>query len=171
MINPRDSIIEQQRVRLDWRAYWKEFSRQHGDYPVRYRGRLLFRDGWTYSNSSYEGPEWPPPSTDREKAILLRAYWLLRKREVRAVWWEQYQELEQLRRLQSVKSLPLVHSSVWITKDESGTPKRQRYEGPVDFALMEGEVNRLKTELDECERGLRECRETMVAMVPPVLIG
>lgn len=153
MINPRDSIVEQQKVRLDWRAYWKEFSRAHGDFPQKYKGVFLFRDGWTYA-MDYPGPEWKPPEEPERLARLVRAYWVLRKRQVRQEWWEKYQELTQYKQLQSTRSLPLVHSSVWLVRDESGTPKRQRFEGPLDFPMMEMEVNRLKEEMDECERNL-----------------
>ncbi len=107
MIDPRQQLVEQQKVRLDWRAYWKEFSREHGDYPVKFRGVLLFRDGWTYSSSGYAGPEWPPPADETALRKLVRGYWLLRKREVRKLWWEQQTEYDGLKRLQSTRSQPL----------------------------------------------------------------
>src|SRR6185295_16041100 len=122
MISPQQSLAEQQRVRVDWRAYWKEFSRQHGDFPVKWRSRFLFRDGWTYA-MDYPGPEWPPPTDERELARMVRAYWLLRKRAVRAEWWAADCELRDLRNLQATRSLPIMHSSVWIVRDEAGTPK------------------------------------------------
>lgn len=153
MINPQQHLVEQQRVRVDWRAYWKEFSRAHGDFPVVYRNRFLFRDGWTYA-MDYPGPEWSPVNDPVILAQVIRAYWVLRKRQVRRAWWDQYCELRDLKSLQSTRSLPLMHSSTFFVQDDEGITKAQRCEGPVDFAAMEMEVNRLKAELDECERNL-----------------
>lgn len=152
MINPREAILEQQRVRVDWRAYWKEFSRVHGDFPVKYRGRFLFRDGWTYAQD-YPGPEWPPPQ-EPELGQVIRAYWILRKRQVRQEWWEKDVELRQLRQLQSTRQLPLMHRSVWLVRDEDGTPRRRVFEGPVDFPMLEAELEVSKRQLDECNTEL-----------------
>lgn len=137
----------QRPIKLDWRAYWKEFSRTHGDYPVKWKGRLLFRDGWTYSSTAYEGPEWPPPSSQEELGRMVRGYWLLRKREVRAAWWNSLQEVEGLKRLQSVKSIPLQQVLMMSGEDD----KLYRDVGSVDLPLLEDMVVEFKRQLDECE--------------------
>lgn len=133
--------------KIDWRAYWKEFQRAHGDYPVKYRGVLLFRDGWTYSASHYEGPEWPPPEDAHELKKLVRAYWLHHKREIRSLWWPKEQELRNLEQLQSVKSLSLQVVGVETTEDGY----RRRTASPLDLEPLRFEVAHLKDILAECD--------------------
>jgi hypothetical protein len=62
------------RLRLDWRAYFRNFVETHGE-PIRADGRLLFRDGWGYSATSHAGPEFPPPSDPEQLQSLQRLYW------------------------------------------------------------------------------------------------
>lgn len=62
-------------IKVDWRAYFREFCEKHGRHPVEIGNRLVFPDGWSYARNSYEGPEWPPPADVLERRGLLRAYW------------------------------------------------------------------------------------------------
>ena len=60
--------------RLDWRAYFRRFCREHGGNPIDLGDVICLPDGWTYSRSRHEGPEWPPPPEPRLTALLVR-YW------------------------------------------------------------------------------------------------
>lgn len=150
MIDLKQGLTKPQRVRLDWRAYWKEFSRMHGDSPVKYRGRLLFRDGWAYSATAYEGPEWPPEEDLTLFSRMVKAYWVLRKREIRQLWWEAQVELDGLKKLASVKSIPL-QQTLSMTGDDG---KLYRSSGDVSIGELEQSVSFLRQQLRECEENL-----------------
>lgn len=65
--------------KLDWRAYFLRFCEEHGGNPVEVRGRLVLPDGWSYSSTSYQGPEWEPPTDSRALCRLLISYWSERR--------------------------------------------------------------------------------------------
>lgn len=58
---------------LDWKAYFHKFVEAHGE-PIRFDGRLLFRDGWGYA-MNHAGPEFPPPDDPKRLKRLRRQYW------------------------------------------------------------------------------------------------
>ena len=61
--------------RLDWKAYFNGFCELHGGNPVEVDGKLVLPDGWSYSSTAYEGPEWPPPKDEAEFVRVMTAYW------------------------------------------------------------------------------------------------
>ena len=61
------------KVEFDWEAYYYSFVEKHGE-PVEFRGKLLFRDGWTYA-PDYKGPEWAPPNDLKELRKVQTYYW------------------------------------------------------------------------------------------------
>ena len=98
------------RIRLDWKAYFVAFCQEHGEGPLFHRGRLLFRDGWTYSSTDYKGPEWPPPEDEEELLKLLLTYWTLRRSAVKKELVSEAIKLAQLKEATMVRSAPLQQS-------------------------------------------------------------
>lgn len=142
--------------RFDWRGYFVEFCRAHGE-PVEAGGRLLFRDGWMYSKSSYEGPEWPPPADAGEMDALIVKYWTHRRRTVErdlATWAH---KLEATKTLQAAHSLPL-QEAVVVERQTSAGPVRRRGYAPFNWAATEQRVRWLRQDLAECDEKLNEIR-------------
>ena len=98
--------LSKTKLRLDWREYFKKFVENHGE-PVEWGGRLLFRDGWQYSSTQYQGPEVPPPEDLASLRGLKVAYWrLLHERlslEIRGLAGQ----INMLTEWQNERSMPL----------------------------------------------------------------
>lgn len=95
---------------LDWRAYFAKFCDLHGgraNSPVEHNGKLLFMDGWTYSNIDHAGPEWPPPDDPTELRLLQIAYWQRRKVIVRSLAQRTRETIEKFQQLTAGRSAPL----------------------------------------------------------------
>lgn len=143
-------------IKLDWLAYFREFCNVHGGDPVHHAGRLLFRDGWTYSATDHAGPEFPPPESDPQLVKHLKyQYWNIRRQAIR-------QELEQLKstigsleEMQRSKSAPL--QQVVISYDDKGKPRRGAQ--PLDIAP-------LKIRLDLLEHAMVECLNELSNLIP-----
>lgn len=135
------------KVKLDWMAYYQRFKQVHGEYPVKYGGKLLFPDGWQYALDP-QGPEFRP--AEGAITFLQVKYWQLRKsiihEELTLLEWQ----YNALRDLQSTKSAPL--QQVIFMEDEGGAKKKQ----VVDFQLsdLEGRLQWLRSDLAECEEQL-----------------
>lgn len=107
------------RVRLDWRAYFEDFSKQHGGNPVEFHGRQLFQDGWQYSLQYYHGPEWSPPSDPRELTYLKISYWRERRRIVREQHYNLQEAIVGLEQLIATRSADIFQRVRVV--DDSGT--------------------------------------------------
>lgn len=143
-------------VNLDWRAYFNRFSRAHGGDPVQYRNRLLFRDGWTYSATDYGGPEWAPPEDLDEKRLFIVAYWT-RRRQI--VLFERDQlaiTLRELRHAQELKSVPLQQAIRYEALNVDGKPTMATAVGDIDFEALQGRLDWLTLDMDQCNQKLRE---------------
>jgi len=138
-------------IRLDWAAYFRKFCELHGE-PVAHRGRLIFRDGYAYSSSNYEGPEWPPPEDSAELAALVRAYWQSRLRMVEAEIAQLKQTVQGLFEAQAGRSAPLQHTVSYV--DDDG--KRRVEAADVDRAALVERMKWLVDDARECQRALRE---------------
>lgn len=117
MARPSKKQPKPTKVILDWKAYFLEFCKLHHE-PVEYRGRLIFRDGWSYSNQSYEGPETQPPADPNELDQLVVTYWTLRKGQCEKILGKLLTELNELGRVQNEHSLPLMQVTLVKDKDE-----------------------------------------------------
>ena len=143
-------------VELDWTAYYNEFKQLHGKWPVKYKGRVLFPDGWTYSASELAGPEWPPPTDPEELRKLQLAYWLIRRGMVRDEHHVLKTTVEFLADLQSKKSAPLQHKH-FVYNDETGRHSLQS--DAVNVAEMRaGRLKWLEDDLVECEERIHQLR-------------
>jgi len=136
------------RVRYDWRAYFRKFCEVHGE-PVKWRGKLLFRDGWAYSASNHAGPEYAPPLDPSE---LIREYWTLRRAMVQAKIDELAYDVETVFLEQSRRSAPLQHVTSY--RDEDGKLKVESTD--VDRAALVERMRWLVDEAKECDRMLKE---------------
>lgn len=140
----------EQRIDLDWRAYFIEFCRTHGE-PVEWEGRLLFRDGWTYSRTDYRGPEWGPPADLAELDRLVSLYWRTRHALVKTALDATAHKRNVLHDLAKSRSLPLQQA----TKDEHGNPTYR----PLNTAALDARIEWLCADLRECEQRLKELED------------
>ena len=136
--------------KLDWAAYFRKFCELHGE-PVAYRGRLLFRDGYTYSASDYAGPEWAPPSDPAELAALQRAYWQLRLKMVEVELARTKAHVTAVFEAQAVRGAPLQVRVSYV--DDDG--KRREESADVDRQALVERMKWLTSDAIDCERELR----------------
>lgn len=130
------------KVTLNWAAYFRRFCEAHGE-PVKYRGRLLFRDGFMYSAHSYSGPEYWPAPEDVER--LQRAYWACRAKMVRVQLKELLRDADSVVRAQYGRSVPLQQTVSFI--DDDG--KRVVTADNVDHLAITERIEWLKSEYDK----------------------
>jgi hypothetical protein len=154
-MSEEDSLVEPKQtifVELDWRAYFFAFMEKHGSSPVNYAGRLLFRDGWMYSDTAYEGPEWEPLDAKQSKH-LQAVYWKIRRQILKEEVFYLSNELTGLERLQLHKSITLQQQL--FKHDEDGFHGRT-ISTDVDYDFLEMQLKLLKEDLETCERRLKE---------------
>lgn len=141
------------KVVLDWKGYFVEFCRVHGE-PVEMGGRLVFRDGWSYSATDYEGPEWPPPPKFEELDELVFKYWVTRQGLLSRLLATLTHQLGQLEDLTKARSLP-VQQQVVVDTDAG---KRRGYR-PLDLSLLRSKVAWVRADLEEAESRLKEIEQ------------
>lgn len=139
-------------IRLDWRAYFRNFCAEHGD-PVPYNEKLLFQDGFQYSSTDYAGPEWPPPDDPAELESLLCSYWQIRYSTVRHELSRLEDQLIQLTNIQSARNGMLQYTVPNI--DPNGQRKGNRAM-PLNLDLFQERIRWLKADTANCEAKLRE---------------
>lgn len=150
---PNASTLSQRsdKVRLDWRAYFEQFCLTNGE-PVHYKNRLLFRNGWQYSSTEYEGPEYLPPANTEELDALVLEYWKIRQSSLSALVAKLIHERDTLKKLQQSRSVPLQQAT--IAEDEQGH-KRRSYK-PVSLELLNMRIQWVQVDLEECDTRLKE---------------
>ncbi len=141
------------KVLLDWRAYFIAFCEQHGE-PIESGGRLLFPDGWTYSSSNYEGPEFPPPTNNGELDVLILEYWTIRQSTLTKAMRKMLHEKEVLERMQSEHSLPL--QQIVMVEDED---RKRRSSKPLNLEGLTLQMQWVADDLIECNQRLKEIAE------------
>lgn len=132
------------RTSLDWKAYFLEFCKVHGE-PVEYQTGLLFRDGWRYA-MEYSGPEYPPPKDHEQLDRLALVYWQTRHRLLSAALTKVLIEKERVDRIRADHSLPL--RQVVIT---GAGEQRRKSTGEYDPRPLEDRLRWLRTDVAECE--------------------
>lgn len=131
-------------IRVDWRATFLAFVDLHGP-PVRWGGRLLFRDGWSHAAADYRGPQWPPPQEPRELHRLKLEYQRERRRVLRMeLDWlggilGAFEEMARLR------SGPIV-----LMQDRKG-PEESRVDANEKLRGARDRLRDTARELKECE--------------------
>jgi len=152
-IRPDKPVLPILTINLDWRAYFLKFCEEHGD-PVPFEGRLLFPDGWTYSDRRYEGPEWPPPTDEAELRRITTWYWRLRKITVRAEAERILNMVKWIDENQYGRGAPLQHRVQPV--DDNGQPFGPSVPADVDPTALRERLKFLDDDVAECEAKIKE---------------
>ena len=160
--------------KLDWQAYFRRFAGHHGGRHgngVEISGRLVFEDGWAYSATSYQGPEWRPPADPAELRALLAAYW----RERRGIVADELKLLvagrEALKDSLVKLSLPLMRRVRRYDETKShGDPGWCYYDAvPLeDLAEFDERIAWLAADLEECETKIEELSDEQTTVLSGV---
>lgn len=137
---------------LDWDAYFDAFKEAHGE-PVRWRGQLLFPDGWRYDGRDKTGEQYPPPTDTAQLHELQTCYWLSRLRLVRAERDWLREMVKGLRALERARGMPLWRRGAVF--DETTGKYANRAER-IDLDEWEnGRLAWLEQDVLDCEERLR----------------
>lgn len=111
--------VPKTKLHLDWKEYFKKFVEVHGE-PVEWQGRLLFRDGWQYSSTRYQGPEYPPPRDPAGLKALKMTYWRLLHEKLTQEIRDLTGQIKMLSDWQNARSMPLQQRVSHPSRTESG---------------------------------------------------
>ena len=139
-------------VNLNWRAYFVQFCTEHGNDPIIYGKRLLFRDGWQYSAYDFAGPEYAPPEDSKELVNLQKTYWKEKHRLIKSERKRLEMMKDSLWNFQNTKSAALQQAISFVDED---TKKRKVMIQGLDFSIIGGRIEWLNDEEFECEKELR----------------
>ena len=149
--------LTQPHVRIDMNAYYETFKAAHGLPLEVQEGTLVFPDGWTYSAVWGDHWEKAPPKNKDDLRALLMGYWTMKRNMVRAERDRIWQEMENLKQLQSMRSLPL--QMLVPEYDDEGKRVGKNRSGPVDFEVLEFKHRCMNEDLAEAEDRLKELAE------------
>ncbi len=150
--------LPQIKIKLDTREYYKKFSQMHGGHPIIYKEKQLFADGWTYSLSDYQGPEWPPPTDPKELREMQIAYWLVRWNRARKELLVLRGRLNALQGLQAAKSAPL---QMTIVEQDQDTGKKYNTTSDLNLKVFDSVIHWLEQEESEANAKLTELRNVV----------
>lgn len=144
-----DLAFFQPSIELDWERYFQEFCNAHGKYPVVYGDKelLLFCDGWMYSSTSYEGPEYPPPTDKKLLNELQLYYWKRRSKIVKRELDALTNMLSQIRDATLSRSLPLYQRTEYRGDDGKLVVGSDR----IDLTVINKRMDWLKNDLENCK--------------------
>jgi hypothetical protein len=148
--------LPQLKVKLDWKEYYKKFSELHGGFPIIYKGRQLFADGWTYSATDYAGPEWEPPKDGKVLATMQKVYWYTRWNRARNELAVIIARANSMRNLQDLKSAPL--QQVVVDRDPE-TNKATRSVESWDPRVFDHIIKFLEKEVEQASKELAKLKE------------
>lgn len=148
----KGKVILPRKIVLDWRAYFYNFCREHGE-PIQYHNVLLFRDGWRYG-MEYEGPEYPPPADHRELDILVMKYWLGRLRVCNQALVKVITERDRIVLFTANHSMEL-QQTVYVDHGD----RRQKASVPLDLTPLDEKIKWYRADVRECEDMLAEIEE------------
>lgn len=137
-------------VTLDWETYFKEFCSAHGKYPVVYGKEdefLLFPDGWMYSATSYEGPEFQPPKDIGELLQLQLYYWGRRYRIIKREYNDLKNDLVNLESVAREKSLPLYQLNEYQNSEGKTVTESRK----LDLTIMQRRIEWLDKDSKNCK--------------------
>lgn len=145
--------LPQLKLKLEWRAYYQRFSEMHGGYPIIYKGRQYFADGWSYSMTDYAGPEWPPPTDPEELATIQKVYWYTRWNRARNELMVLRERYDGLKGLQETKSAPL-QQIVTVRNEE--TKKVEKHIGDWSPAVFDHVLDFIEQEVQLADSKIKE---------------
>lgn len=143
-------------IELDWQGYFSSFVEAHGE-PVKFRGRLLFRDGWQYSATDYAGPEWRPPDDPKELAMMVAYYVGYRRKMLREELFDLQHFYNWLVQTQHQRDRPLLQ--LRVRTDENGSTKEESI--PIDLEMIKARLDWLKEDIARCDNEMVVARETV----------
>lgn len=147
--------------RLNWLKYFRVFCETHGGDPFEFRGWLLFRDGWRYSNRSYRGPELPP-SDEFERQRLSAIYWKLRLAAVRREIRMLETNLNTFKKLKENRSASLQGFNPMIKENPATNEKklcRDDKARDANLLIAESRLDDLRHWEAECEKMMEQKHE------------
>lgn len=149
--------IQGVRVNLDWRAYFYKFCEVHGE-PVQWKGALLFQDGWRYSATSYQGPEFPPLEDPVQNRKSMLRYWKIRHNIIRAELLRLRETVSGIESLQRNKSVPLQQKSAQHGKYNQTLGRREAsvVVSDVDLTGARSRLEWLEQDEDLCKQKILE---------------
>jgi hypothetical protein len=145
-----EPVRDLSRIVVDWRAYFHEFTKVHGE-PILFRGKLLFRDGWQYAQD-YKGPEWGPPEEPKELAKLVSLYYKHRLAILTRKQHDLKELLHDFEQAQSIRKIPLYHKVIVV--DDEG--RRMRQSQPIAIKEWQDQVKWLDRDMQECNDRIAE---------------
>jgi hypothetical protein len=167
-------------MKVDWKAYFREFSAVHGGEPILYlrnpesrrSGYLLFPDGWMYSSWNVEGPEYPPPADEKKHRALIRAYWTIRKGALEVEYDGLYYTTQSLMRAQQQRSARLQVPEIVVVEDDNGKRRKHRQSTGVDFHILLGRLSELVELIKVCKDKISKCEvpENFVEVFKPAAL-
>ena len=142
------------KISLDWKSYFYRFVEVHGE-PVACRGVLLFRDGWQYSSTDYQGPEFPPPKDATELSSLKREYWEIMQAKLRSEFDRVDKEISKLREWEMLRNQPLQQRVTYESRNDAGAITLMKSQGEqLDLSPLVARRDGLQRLLKECEEHL-----------------
>lgn len=153
MIKPLTSISPRGKIILDWKAYFIEFCKVHQE-PILSKGRLIFRDGWSYSATSYEGPEFPPPKDLAELDALVIEYWTVRQAQLKTRILKLQHEYKMMSDLIATRSLP---PQCVVYQEVDG--KMRRGYAPLNIEKIQQKIAWTEEDLLECANALEQIEQ------------
>lgn len=151
-IEPKQQVVS---IRLNWRAYFKEFCTKHGGDPIVRDNRLLFKDGWMYSAYDFAGPEYRPPDDPRRLQQLQFTYWAKRSIIVERECRRLCKQRDAMLQFQSAKSVPLQQAVVIVSEEG----KRDVLMQDLDLSMFEGRILWLEADHKECQKQINQLSE------------
>lgn len=143
------------RIVRDWKAYFHKFMEVHGE-PIKCDGRLLFGDGWGYSSTDYQGPEFPPPDDPKELRAIRLQYWTKQHAKLAAEQKALRDQIQTLTDWSATRSLPLQERRSYPIEEGSRVYKWGK---PEDMDL-----SGRKSKLADLDHLVAEAREELEAL-------
>lgn len=164
-------------VKIDWKAYFREFDQVHVGEPVFYgtqkeadvgRGWLLYRDGWRYGRKFPWGPEIPPPDPSEPtpqqpfqvlKKQLLQLqlfYWTRRLYIVEADAKRAEEQIYSLKCLQSERSAPI---QLRLTYFDEELKRKVTATEPVDYDILLQRHKILTSDVEDCLKMIKQLKD------------
>jgi hypothetical protein len=150
--------LPQLKLKLDWKAYYNQFSEKHGGTPIIYKGKQLFADGWTYSSTDYAGPEWPPSNDSKELHTMQLVYWYTRWNRAKNELMLLRNRLDAMKGLQESKDVPLQQVVVSKHQETNKTIRSTESWSPRAFEYI---ISFLEDEVTESDKHLTELKGEM----------